>query len=68
MKTAEEKAKEFCSINGLTHGVQASLVLLLQEQDRYTRSSCANAMLELSGNSHIKKDDAHAACMNVKAV
>lgn len=65
MKTVKEKAKEFCSVNGLPKWVDDKLELLLKEQDRDTRHACAEAVLMCV---NITPDSAHEACMNVRAV
>lgn len=74
VKTAKEKIEEFCKENGLSvTSIEFSLLRLLKEQDRDTRHACAEAIMTLqrepwNGKSIISVDEAHAACMNVKAV
>lgn len=81
MKTAKEKVKEFVASNRLgmdpeeMEFFERDLVKLLKEQDRDTRHACAEVVINLpevcetpTGGSAISPDDAHAACMNVKAV
>jgi hypothetical protein len=70
MKTAEEKAKEWCDRYNLEE-MQSRVTLLLKEQDRDTRHACAEAVVLLHGQMNcgqefIRKDSAHAACMNAK--
>lgn len=53
MKTAEEKAKEFCdnlplAIAMFRPEVEESVRLLLKEQDRNTRHACAESVIKLS--------------------
>ena len=78
MKTAEEKAKEFIVKFGghLRIEVAHELTKLIIEQDRDTRQACAEAVISLDGymngppfgySKMILADEAHTACMNVKA-
>ena len=79
MKTAEEKAKEFIVKFGgyLRVEVVHELTKLIKEQDRDTRHACAEAVISLDGymngppfgcSKMILADEAHSACINVKAV
>lgn len=80
MKTAKEKANELAEqVVGLdlrtSVGVEKLIDVIrlaLKEQDRDTRHACAEAVLGCDKSLYnidlIWKDDAHSACMNVKAV
>lgn len=71
--TVKEKAREFCSVNGLPADLEKALCLLLKEQDRDTRHACAEAIvaimpehLDISEDKcWIDQDRAHSVCMNV---
>lgn len=73
MKTAEEKAKEFVAQLPLGaclgKKIVDAVVLLCEEQDRDTRHACAEAVMRLGicTDGQVSTDEAHAACMNVKA-
>lgn len=78
MKTAEERAREFCDTLPLAWtnfraDVEVAVYLLIKEQDRVTRAACAEAVMAVCytrdnlGNCDILRSQAEAACMNVKA-
>lgn len=76
MKTARERAEEWLIDNDMIvrHHLDG-LELLLKEQDQITRHACMDAIcdceIEYSGaldSQAISFDEAHRACMNVKAV
>lgn len=81
MKTAREKVKEFMGRWSLGMDAEEQavfaecMVILLKEQDRDTRSTCAEAIMQCrevcetpTGGSAISPDDAHMACMNARAI
>lgn len=80
MKTAEDKAKVFASMDEFKVLPQpeqfiAALARLLKEQDRDTRHACAEAVIAVeaayeapTGTDLIDRDAAHNAVMNTKAV
>lgn len=93
MKTAAEKAFNFLHRNNAIifplpmaqqEELNASLILLLKEQDRDTRHACAEAVLTLEGcttasdnaiyGPHgeickaVSAEEAHFTCMNVQAL
>lgn len=77
MKTAEEKAENFVkAIKNQGYDkdmVELALVLLLKEQDRETRHTCAEAVMQIGRGCDctqcgMLRIQAHAACMNVKTV
>lgn len=94
MKTAAEKVFNFMHRNHSTviyplsatqqEELNASLILLLKEQDRDTRHACAEAVLTIEGcttasdnaiyGPHgeickaISADEAHFTCLNVQAL
>lgn len=83
MKTAEQKAVDVVTEWAKATGAIAtgasffeklckSVEIALKEQDLDTRHACAEAVMACSSNSMPDdgcwKDDAHDACMNVRAV
>jgi hypothetical protein len=74
MKTAEEKASALLNklnIRGkLYDNIKPELIIALKIQDRDTRHACAEAVLQIKGEWYDNqiRNDAHDACMNVRAV
>ena len=81
MITAEQKAESFMRIfkvdfnielTGQAYeGIKMSFIMALKDQDRDTRHACAEAVMECDGVGEegiITRDNAHNACINVKAV
>lgn len=80
MKTAEQKAitlmEEMESFSDIVikagdfENIKIGLVRLIKEQDRDTRHACAEAVAQcdvVHSINDICSDQAHDACMNVKA-
>jgi hypothetical protein len=71
MKTAREKAKRWLNDNvaGWKEPHLHALTILLQEQDRDTRTACANAVLQMDEplDSSAAPSVAYDVCMRTKA-
>ena len=78
MKTARDRAAEFLINRYVRKWDQDdldALEIVLKDQDKITRHACAEVVLNCNvdnesptGGDLISPEDAHDACMNVKAV